>query len=1708
MEELPVRDPGATARLDALDAMLARAGAGESFAAIRRSLVPPEWAPVLTRGAVAGRFDQVIYDRLLAPADSSDTPTLDALADSGIVDAVPGQPGWFTMPPQDRAVWSAELPEPDLIALESGLAEEHFNRGDEVEGLRHLLAADPDEGRIRLEALFNQADEQFDLARCQDILAAADADERSSGAELAGLVADLKAYLTARSMWLPDYLQSAHFLAPPGLQQRAAELLANQHSRVWELIGPGGMGKTMQLRWLVSRRWVPRPAHTPCVRIDFDAADPVACARYPFLTLVLVADQLGRQLPRNPFSQLLRSYEPFLALARRGAGNGAPIDPGEARLAAQQVPEHFAAGCRAAGEGPIVVILDTLEELSLRYPAETAAIVDQFGDMLDAVPALRLVFSGRYAVPAVRERFPDLTRIPVQAFDAEQANAYLQQIRGITDPHRRTDIVARTAGLPFVLAMYGDLVTGDPDVVLDDVDLKLEPRLVYLVERVIVRIREPLVRWLLRYGSVPRRLTRRYVLDVLAPFVVQAASGDPTLDDPMLDPITQWRGRPLFPTDLPELRVLLEDAWADLQRYVSSSSWVSQAPGEPDTLLLKTEVLGPLRAVLAGRPVLRQLHERSAQYYAELAGQQTVWQARFLGERIYHLAQSGTDGLVEIWQSLVDGAREAGAYPALADLCAEVVGPEYVGDDGLPLGHSDGRPIVPRALVVEAHLWRAYAAQAIALRGGQGGPQWTAIGREREMAGRVAGTDLPTWVRGRPAERRSLLAAAITVVAAARALAGGQPETTWTLTQGWEEVDGDLALSQAALQVAAAQRLDQDDVSVLARFTDRALRSYRDGDAVDACIALTDRLLAAGDVGSAVEWVERADAATGLLADRYLWLLIEQGTPAAAVSWVASRQRAADEGLAELRARAEAWLVLREPPRALSLLDRSDDLVTVLADPAVRLRESAECLQLKGVTFGAMLRLDEASSAFEQAASLWREVGHPHGHLRSRRQHAEMLLHECGDVAEAALLLDGLAPQLDDGAESAAVRLLTAEVRARSGDVEAAARIVEQVMSVTPVRSLARRRVQAAVAGIVATQDVERFGPALLESLSLVRPTEAKLRLLEGLRWSPPLPEHPVLQSLVDHVMIRGTVLDQDETVHHLQRAYVARAGGRTDEMRLRLESAVRYGSPFLAWEVIRHFGPDVPDHAYRVTAPLASGDPPQYGAMAGVLHLRQAEQQRQGGDPAEADQLAEQAVRELSGNSRRSGWPAEALALRGAIAATDRARAEEALTYLRAAQLRYQRLGDVVAGDVVAAAVVAASAPAGGDRAIPTRGLPTIPPASAAPSQDGVRSARRWPPPSLPQRRGAIGGSVYGQPPRSGELVVTPESLRSLVWRTMPPGPQRRLAEVAAMRSALGAEPGSDDPAGPPETPVRVEATEPDVLALPWELVAERVYRSQPPAGSTRRDQVWLRWVLESGRLPLPGDVADDCRDMLRRGAPLTQDLRERVERAISGSVEDRRVAIIKGSRTAERSWGYSHADRGLELADSYRRAGWDAVELTPAEAHRPGLLVKLRPTVIHIAGRMEVSGTLGWFDASLEDNRTRAVRKGAGQDTGMFVTGVIQWLAALDDHPRSGPPPVVVLDPVAAPNLPARDLLLAARNRFAAGLYLDGYVMAVLATGLVERDPFAAQQAWLTGLRQGHPLERIARDVRAHTDPGAPAALFAPSATFTLPTGTPPAG
>jgi hypothetical protein len=293
-------------------------------------------------------------------------------------------------------------------------------------------------------------------------------------------------------------------------------------------------------------------------------------------------------------------------------------------------------------------------------------------------------------------------------------------------------------------------------------------------------------------------------------------------------------------------------------------------------------------------------------------------------------------------------------------------------------------------------------------------------------------------------------------------------------------------------------------------------------------------------------------------------------------------------------------------------------------------------------------------------------------------------------------------------------------------------------------------------------------------------------------------------------------------------------------------------------------------------------------------------------------------------------------------------------------------------------------------------------------------------------------------------------------------------------------------------------------VLGQPWELVADRVYRAQPPVSSQKRDITWLRWLLETQESVLAPDLQEQCLRIVAGQKMLTRPVREQVELALERAARKRRVVLVKGSEQAEASWQYSSRARGLNLKSSYLSARWDVDELTTAQIQQAGLrslLARRPPAVIHLSARMETSGTLSWFDTSEEDLYVRGQAKAGGTDTGIFTTHVIEWLKEMNQSFGStGPPPVVVLDPVAPPNPGATLDLLVGRNRFAAGVYLDGLTMAVVATGLAGRDPLALQQAWLSGVERGDSLEEVVHDMRQTTDLDVPPALFAPSRTFTI--------
>ena len=719
-----------------------------------------------------------------------------------------------------------------------------------------------------------------------------------------------------------------------------------------------------------------------------------------------------------------------------------------------------------------------------------------------------------------------------------------------------------------------------------------------------------------------------------------------------------------------------------------------------------------------------------------------------------------------------------------------------------------------------------------------------------------------------------------------------------------------------------------------------------------------------------------------------------------------------------------------------------------LQDPNARLREQAECLGILGQALGAVLRLDEAVKAFERATDLLRDLGYPHGALRNHRRHVEVLLHEAGDVGGALQLLADAAPQLDDGQESARIRLLLAEARSRAGDEEAGRRLVADVLgSASGPRPPYRRRAMAAIGGMVATGDAERYAGVLVESLAHVRPVTAQLHLLENLRWAAPADLEGV-RPLLDTVLAPTDGPPEEEAVRDLQRAYALRALAAEcpDEARARLESAVALPtSPFLAWEVVRHFGRDAPEPAFTASEGLDAS--PGGLVMSAVRVLRAAA--RDLGDQADLGMLEDRVAEgqeALDRGASRSAWPAEALSLRAEIAAL-RQRPAVAQEHLDEAVARYRRLGDLRRATAVAGQVAQLSS-------------------MAAPTQ--VRE---------------------GRDPRTGELIVQGDPL----------GPGlATVADASSISLSIMRDlhPDVALPVGADEV-VRVESAGPLVLALPWEQVAARVYRSLPRELSMARDHAWLRWAGRLKGTSLPASAA-----RVLAGRPLPTSLRLDVEDWLPLGLGARRgVLVIKARREVESSWGgYSSYGRGLDLSDSYRRRGWKVTEVDADEAASIDI-ARISPLIVHVQARLEVSGGSGWLDLSPENREVRTVRKASGAQTSIFGSDLLKWLEPLKEKTWSGHPPVVVLDPVVPPQSGDMVSLLTVRNRLAASVYYDGMTMAVVAAGLIDYgDPELVQDAWLGGLGAGEPLLKVTTRMRRFADERTPVALFAPSATFRL--------
>ena len=746
------------------------------------ALFPPPLRETIRRCAVPRTFGLALYEaHLRAPHDGG--PELNLLVQLGQVEAVPGRTDRYRLRSEvsEAALldwWgdegrppALELPVParlcEIAASVRAADESNVSR---LEKLAVELLHDPKTAGETFVTLYTEADGAHDLARCRAVLDVLDAPDRLPllTAGLADLRNKYATYLAARTLWVDDYYRSAHYVSRPHAERALEQMLSPDGSRILQLYARGGMGKSMQLRWFTARRAVPH--RIPCARVDFDNVHSQVAARLPWLLLLELAAQLNRQLVGGPFQELLAAHGRYRALL--------PVAPGPGEVEA--APQHAAADdgedvvarfCAIVQEldraRPVVLILDTVEEI-LRPSVNPAGLVRLLGQITRDAPTLRIVLAGRYDL-----REPDrptsgleMTSLQLKPLTDAEQRTYLTGIRGITDRDLIDAIQWLCRGLPLTLSLYANLVTEAQSITAAELRGCDDPGLLSAVNRVVKRLDDHRVRWLLRYGVIPRRLSFEFVRSVMWPYLREGMTGQSTVDAPTADRRPHDPDRPIFRTDIspPRDDAELQEVWDALLTYAADYGWVSVE--RDGAVQFRSDLQEPLRALIQPHDVFRHLQRDAAEFFAAKALSAPAEWLRWTREAIFHRIFVDVEAGAQEWRRAMAHAASARRNDWCLDLASNLLGREFTDWDGEPI------PPMTHELLANAQLELARAAASVAeeraLRdedaaAGNEDPLWNDV--ERSL---VAAVDL--------ARRAGVILPGVAVLDARLSLARGDAE--------------------------------------------------------------------------------------------------------------------------------------------------------------------------------------------------------------------------------------------------------------------------------------------------------------------------------------------------------------------------------------------------------------------------------------------------------------------------------------------------------------------------------------------------------------------------------------------------------------------------------------------------------------------------------------------------------------------------------------------------------------------------------------------------------------------------------------------------------------------------------------------------------------------------------------------------------------------
>jgi cellulose synthase operon protein C len=1707
------------------------------------TLLPDPQRRLLRGCALVTTLNETIAGEIARDIGGVDGATMAGLAAYPFVYEVRDKPGHYRVRDDVRRAliesWWEDAPSdsvpPELAGLSARLAERLANRLDpaEVVGLR--LFADPLDGLEQWKRLYAQADRRFDLAGCRSLIAMLGW-MAAVESEVEDVREDYATYVEARSLWTDEWYRTGSFLLPAQSEQKFDSLIEGSHGRMLELQGHGGYGKSMHIRWLIARRCVLATTRIPCARVDFDAIDPLAAVREPHLVLLELAEQLDRQLPGDAFGKLVRTYAADRVRLYRtshsaaGArGPGEPADGQSRPVPGDEVLRRFAGRLAEMPPAqPVMLILDTLE-VPLHLPDMSGSpaverLLAALAAVLRQAPATRVVLAGRYDLgDGLRKLFADrCDRFVLPEFTEDEGIAYLTGKRGVDRDDLVRAALQASGRVPFSLALLADLIDEEPGINPGKIAEYHGAEYAYLVEKVVKRIQEQPVRWVLRYAAIPRRFDYDFVCDVLWRRVCGEMNGTGGLDVPADDDLpAAGDGEVLWTTGAAAQgeEHTVRQVWDQVRRYASGSSWISPDAQDPDALRLQPEVVRPLRGLLRKQPIFAVLHADASQYFLHRAamapspddGDAPGERARdrrdeFLRDAVFHRFQGEGEAAGQWWEEQIRTALSPADRRAMA---GELVrDPEYTDQQGLSVPYGDHGTLVSAPTMQRARLEFCLASAELATLIAPQDPKhpfWldASVALERLntfrsdglLPGRVALARAAVAIgTAQPEDPTADLRAALgdpglaarerlwlAVLDARRLIAAGSRQADGRLEEAKQlerEAKGERAIRRSLAQ-ALVMRLRERGALTEAMAACEAAVAEGLGDA-DFRLAQAGMLLSSGQAEAAreiAETVAMSDSVFATFAHVFVarcWRHQHRFTLAAA--------------------RVRSVLTAQEEGRDASA-------------PAISARASA-FLEL-GEIAAARLRVQQARAAYADAARLFGEIDQVGSVTRCYVQEATLLISGLHHLRAAGVALDSAERAAPPGADIALLAQLTrAELTYALGDDTEAAVILERGRPEDPRASLPTRMAATAVAGLAfgTRRDRDRFTAQLTEGLREITPPTLKLQLLSRVNRCPVLtPESQSLAKAVD--ALREAVVPPggwdaelaglaapDRITLRLHAAAFARMVDDAGESRCLLGAAlaeIRGSAEPLVWllDTLRQakqlgaadLAAEAGQQAMKIAVDQA-GECPLLAAVTVIEHVEAV--LKAGGTTAEdiisPCQQAERWLGEEGSNAE--AWRARLFELHAAIGINGREAAE---SYLKAAVQNYDAAGDVQAAERVQSQVTEPDARPARPRAIVSVML------RQTKVKAEVEGRRLRLPPSRRQTasgplrdviaRWVMGATADPYPPELPDLMVSQ-------W----PGFTRALAELLSAAELTVRRRRTADR---PDLAVRVYdgALQP----LPWELAAHprqsgplfaefrRAYRpsahAAPDTRLVRVVQAGLN-LLSSHKIQVDGVSGPDTARALDAlgSAPDTPACRaddpETVQRL--------HQALLKGARPAVivvRSAPSPTRRRDLALERRYAQAGFGVSTIDLV--HLPALPALLRseppPVIVHVVGGLVATAGTTAVDLSDDAGSWRA-----RDETGLLTSADLDQ--ALRVVPLDWPAPVVVLDvPVPNGRRETGDQLLL-RNCFAGDLFALGGTRAVVGTGLAPRKAARlVRDVLIEGLARGDAIADVVYGMRQQAAP-----------------------